>query len=517
MKVFISYARIDKPYCVQLVSNLDVHDVWYDQRLYAGQAWWQEILRRLDWCECFIFLLSPESVNSEYCIKELDIALRLNRAVIPVLIHPDTEIPQSIASVHYVDTTNGLNVDNVRGLLNSIYLAEQQLVRNVELPSVHTIKAENKDVPLVKSAKIVGMAASALENAQYDRAVYLLKQAKENGYHSRFINLDVLLAEAERVLEEQTLKREAEREYEQIYQLFQVRETYHIAIDAFERFREVFPDYDPENIAGRIKQKPPSKPEPAGGATHRWEVLPLLKWLHIPEGVVRIDLPAYDRQLVEVDEFWIAKYPITNQQYQEFINDPDGYYHDRWWLFSDAACKWFENNRSNGLLPSHFKGKNNPRETVNWYEAIAFCNWLGSRIGCVVTLPSVAQWRRAAVGDEDTLYPWGNEFSPELCNSKETNLRMTTPVTRYPEANSPFGVSDMAGNVWEWTFDKSIELAADDEDHKRAVIGGSHVSSKERAKTSCSYFLKPESRYATIGFRPIIVTADANLVMKINN
>ena len=96
MRLFVSYARVDKPYCIQIIEMLDVHEVWYDQRLYAGQQWWKEILRRLDWCEGFIYLLSPESVASEYCRREFELALNLGRHIFPVLIHPDgseEEIP----------------------------------------------------------------------------------------------------------------------------------------------------------------------------------------------------------------------------------------------------------------------------------------------------------------------------------------------------------------------------------------------------------------------------------------
>ena len=83
MRLFVSYARVDKPSCIQVVDTLDVHETWYDQRLYAGQDWWKEILRRLDWCEGFIYLLSPDSVNSEVCRKEYELAKSLGTPHFP--------------------------------------------------------------------------------------------------------------------------------------------------------------------------------------------------------------------------------------------------------------------------------------------------------------------------------------------------------------------------------------------------------------------------------------------------
>ncbi len=83
MRIFVSYARVDKPFCIQIVDTLDVHETWYDQRLYAGQNWWKEILRRLDWCESFVYLLSPDSISSEYCRKEFELAQSLGKHIVP--------------------------------------------------------------------------------------------------------------------------------------------------------------------------------------------------------------------------------------------------------------------------------------------------------------------------------------------------------------------------------------------------------------------------------------------------
>ncbi|MEQ9032518.1 MAG: toll/interleukin-1 receptor domain-containing protein, partial [Aggregatilineales bacterium] len=250
MRLFISYARIDKPYTIQLVTTLGVHEVWYDQRLYAGQHWWKEILRRLDWCEGLIYLLSPESVSSEYCLKELEIAQRLGREIIPVLIQPNTEIPPSLAKYQYVDMTNGMAVENVNLLWDSIYLSEQSLIHRKQKP-VSALPKESEDVPALDDPKVVGQAASALENGEYDRAVFLLRQAKSSGYKPKFLDLDRLLKEAEIALEQKTREREAKREYAYILDVYQYAVTRDIACEAFAEFQKYFPEYDPEGLAKR--------------------------------------------------------------------------------------------------------------------------------------------------------------------------------------------------------------------------------------------------------------------------
>lgn len=499
MRLFISYARIDKPFCIQFVNILEVHEVWYDQRLYAGQQWWKEILRRLDWCEGFIYLMSPDSVASEYCLKELEIAQRLGRVIIPVLIHSETQIPAVLAELQYVEMLRGISAENVKDLLNAIYLVEHPRKLS-DVSQLEKIDQHATSSPVSQHSKIVGMAASALENAEYDRAIFLLRQAKENGYQSRFINIDRLLQEAEIALEELSRKREAQREYEQILELFQYKRTRNMACEAFLEFQRAFPDYDPEGLKeqcqeGMVEKHPIVKirPIPFQG------LQPALEWCEIPAGTVHLEDPInHQDKRWTLDTFEMSKFPITNAQFAAFMLDREGYCNPHWWQFSKTALRWFQEHPE--PLEPHFSGDDRPRETVNWYEAIAFCHWLSYRLDAHVMLPNLAQWQRAAFGDDERLYPWGNHFNQEACNTRENGLKMTTSVKRYSEGVSPFGVFDMAGNVWEWCTDK-LDPEEAGQDYRRAVIGGSFVSPCDRAQSSFRYFLNPEARYSSIGFR----------------
>src|SRR5664279_5618091 len=96
MRLFISYARVDKPYCKHIIELLDMHEVWHDQRLHIGQMWWNKIMERLDWCDGFLYLLSPDSIASEYCRNELSIAISLKKRIFPVLIHSGTKVPDEV-------------------------------------------------------------------------------------------------------------------------------------------------------------------------------------------------------------------------------------------------------------------------------------------------------------------------------------------------------------------------------------------------------------------------------------
>lgn len=510
MRLFISYARIDKPYCIQIVQLLDIHDVWYDQRLYAGLNWWNEILRRLEWCEGFIYLLSPESVKSEYCRREYDLACSLGRHIFPVLIQSETPIPSGLHDIQYADLSQGLLAESVKVLLNAVHLAEVRQRQN-EAARTALFGPKNISAPGMEPSAVIGAAAHAMEKGEYDQAVFLLRQAKENGYTSRFINIESLLAEAEAALNHQSQLREIERDYKQIAALIDHKVTARLGCEAFEAFHREIKDYDPDNLAAKcaawtaasLAEKKTQIPTPIIS-----KELPLLKWCQVPAGEVVFRYTDTQknakRVTVQLDEFNISKYPITNAQYDVFINSPQGYSNSEWWSFSDDAYQWFRANAS--PKPPKFQGEDRPREMLNWYEAVAFCGWLSDRIDHPVTLPSIFEWQRAFQGDDQRLFPWGNTFDVALCNTIESQLKMTSLVTRYPESASPFAVHDLAGNVWEWclNLDFANNFSPDLQKlGKRIVRGGSFMSPGLRANANFYYSLKPDTFHAAIGFRVV--------------
>ena len=88
-----------------------------------------------------------------------------------------------------------------------------------------------------------------------------------------------------------------------------------------------------------------------------------------------------------------------------------------------------------------------PVTMVTWHDAQANATWSGKR------LPTSFEWERAARGRDGRMYPWGNEFDPLCCNSRESGIGSTTRVYQYPSGQSVDGCLDMAGNVFEWTSD----------------------------------------------------------------
>lgn len=487
MRLFISYARVDRLYCQQIVDVLDVHEVWYDHRLHAGQKWWEEILRRLAWCDGFIYLLSRESVASEYCQKEFAIATQLGKSIFPVLIHQTAPIPEALRDIQYADLSGGLDAKTVKQLLSAIYIAERENGEPFKV-AMPQIQAACPEQPPGDPALVIDKAATALDTGDFDKAVYLLKRAREIGYASRFIDIEAVLQEAERALERQTYLREAEREYRSIQALIKHQRTFRLGCEAFHSFRKHYPDFDPDNLASICVSSE----------------LPIIEWCEIPAGEAVI-LRDKKSVIYHVDSFKIGKYPITNAQFQAFIEAKDGYCDDRWWKTTPASAAWHETHRT--PLEARFEGANYPRVNVCWYEAVAFCQWYSARSGLKIGLPSTQQWQRAARGDQHYRYPWGERFQKDCCNTKETGLRMTTPVNCYPSGASPFGVYDMAGNVWEWTStSRSPQKDGGNGDKLTYLVhGGSFLGGAERAQNGFYFQLDAVYRYFTIGFRVVLL------------
>lgn len=149
-----------------------------------------------------------------------------------------------------------------------------------------------------------------------------------------------------------------------------------------------------------------------------------------------------------MNAFQIAKYPVTYVQFQKFIDIQDGFTDDRWW--QGLA------EREIQPLEQCWKIANLPRENVTWYAAVAFCRWLSNGVGYCVRLPLEWEWQFAAQGTDGRQYSWGNEYIQGYVNVKVTStkggvfLGRTTAVGDFHQGESPFGVMDMAGNVWEW-------------------------------------------------------------------
>lgn len=140
------------------------------------------------------------------------------------------------------------------------------------------------------------------------------------------------------------------------------------------------------------------------------------------------------------------------------------------------------------IIEKYCQKSNHPVTHVSWYEAKEFCDYYGYE------LPTEEQWYLAAAGKEKRTYPWGNDFNSAYCNTCESGINDTTPVTFYPNGATPEGVFDMAGNVWEWTASKH-------ENGGFVVRGGSWVGESRCARSAYRLGHPPVARVGGLGFR----------------
>jgi formylglycine-generating enzyme required for sulfatase activity len=224
---------------------------------------------------------------------------------------------------------------------------------------------------------------------------------------------------------------------------------------------------------------------------------------------------------VDVDAFQIGVYPVTQDQYAEFVRAAG----HRPPSISDLpliVTRESEDAFRDLSAPYVWRGGepprglgNHPVTLVTVDDALAYCGWLAKYLGHGIRLPTEAEWERAARGGVDGLrYPWGDDVDPSRANFlPDPGLkahRGTEPVGRY-EPNG-FGVFDMCGNVWEWVADwygpdvyrqqPRRNPRGPESGTLRIVRGGSWVTA-DVTQVTCAYRHKvPPDTYAySIGFR----------------
>jgi formylglycine-generating enzyme required for sulfatase activity len=229
--------------------------------------------------------------------------------------------------------------------------------------------------------------------------------------------------------------------------------------------------------------------------------LPDIVWCDVPGGEISLEGSA---EPFHVEPFQISKYPVTWAQYSAFLQAPDGSKNPFWSEGLAAHPDYAGVHRR--------RVDNHPAENVSWFDAVACCRWLSSRLSCEIRLPTEWEWQQAATGgDPANSYPWGAEWDSRRANTLESDLQRTTAVGMYPHGASPIGALDMSGNVYEWCVNEhekpeQVGLAGSD---KRAVRGGSWQWEAKEAGTAVRGPDVPDVRIPDHGFRVVRSSGDA--------
>lgn len=248
--------------------------------------------------------------------------------------------------------------------------------------------------------------------------------------------------------------------------------------------------------------------------------VPVIDWIEIEPGPFLMgsakgeekypdELPQFVCNLIR-QPYRISRFPITVLQYAAFV-DAGGYGQQRFW--TRAGWQWRQSKPIVGPRVSGgvYQTANHPQVGVSWYEAVAFCAWLSQQLGIEVTLPSEAQWERAARHTDGRTYSWGRSGDPyKHCNGVNSGIGATSAVGVFPQGNALCGAADMVGNVWEWCCTKWLpnyegyEGRVDnnlDGTERRVLRGGSFANGVSSLRCAARSYFDPYYWGDGVGFR----------------
>lgn len=427
--IFISYSHQDTEYAHALADSLQSmgFEVWIDERLDYGSQWPQELQTRLDTCSAFILVMSPRSYASEWVQSELQRARRKLKPIFPLLLEGD-EPWLSVESTQYYDVRGEVYPDA------KFYSALKRVITPTSSASTlqtpkGTIKARQSRNTFTLSRGLALVVGGILLLSFLACAALLMSPLLRN-----WMNPSAPAASA----------------------------------TAGENVSNPSGATEPASVPKSTLTPRPSQPPPnaapvegqmalveAGDFTmggkaveelaecQKFEPECNLTWFMDEE-------PLHD---VYVDTFQLDVYEVTNALYQacqdEGVCDPP--------------------RASNSSTRTDYYGNpefaDYPVIYVDWNQAKTYCEWRGAR------LPTEAEWEKAARGTDGRMYPWGAELSESFANFGYS-VGDTTAVGSYENGKSPYGLYDMAGNVWEWVSSRYGSYPYDANDGRESATGG---------------------------------------------
>ncbi len=244
-------------------------------------------------------------------------------------------------------------------------------------------------------------------------------------------------------------------------------------------------------------------------------------YIKIPKGLYTIGTKKALKASMELQQFemplvYIGKYPVTNSLFEIFI-EQTGYmttaekkgsgtvYHARYQKSGNTAswkkeagsqdvkgACWYQPTGPGSTL--HEK-RNHPVVQISVDDAFAYASWIGRRI------PTEAEWEAASRTDLSLEFPWGNQFDLKALNIEKTGFSDTCPVDTYDEYSNEFGVTDVLGNIMEWTSDMEFPPFKTRGKHKYCVAKGGAWNAGDTISISSRGLFKKDFTANTIGFR----------------
>ncbi|WP_089939315.1 SUMF1/EgtB/PvdO family nonheme iron enzyme, partial [Candidatus Entotheonella palauensis] len=482
--IFLSYARQDATLVQALVNDLEElsYEVWLDEKVSGGQAWWDHILEQIRGCDVFVFSLSPAALESLACRQESGYAAALGKPVLPILLtgdEPRNHLSPDLAKIQYVDyreQTREASLRLARALLTMPPTPPlpEPLPKPPDAPLsyLNQLAAQiNGDTPLnfeAQSALVIELKRSLTDSeiAQDARALIGQLRRRRDLLARVAEEMDEALGTIPAWLETQLtalrqerddLRQRASERQGKIVELeaalTEERSARQGVQEAYEELQQRVSELEAEREAN-------APPEPDTNSIG-------MEFVLIPEGTFRMgsndgannEKPVH--QVTISQPFYLGKYAVTQAQWEAVM----------------------------GSNPSDAKGDALPVTNVSWNDAQEFIKKLNDREeGNAYRLPTEAEWEYAARAGTTTAYSFGDD--PGLLDQYgwyDGNSDNKPQAVGLLKAN-PWGLYDMHGNVWEWVqdwygdtypSDAQTDPAGPQNGDQRVVRGGSFLNSPE--------------------------------------
>ncbi|GAB4562505.1 MAG: hypothetical protein Tsb0020_10910 [Haliangiales bacterium] len=242
-----------------------------------------------------------------------------------------------------------------------------------------------------------------------------------------------------------------------------------------------------------------------------------------------------------VDDFLIARHPVTLAEYMEFLDEiaaddperalkrcprrtPDGgnYLDLRALLKGREGGLRMPTSAIDAAPAAEERGQDKPSASepkktvedalidprapvcgISWHDAVAYCEWRSERDGRAYRLPTSVEWEKAARGVDGRWFPWGNRYDASLCNNRESQPSRPSlvRVDEFPTDVSVYGVRGMSGNLRDWTASESYQGEGDTQHSYRIARGGAWYGGRTSARCADRFWFEPFHVYYFVGFR----------------
>lgn len=476
--LFLSYSRKDRDAMHLVFDALHTAglSVWTDEGLEPGTQSWQEaITEALSQAKAMVVLLSPNANASIWVKREIGFAQARGKGVFPLLISGDdaSSVPINLIDVQRVDGRKNLDAAIDHVLLPG-------LRRHLMLGHIHP-------TPPINAVTAGGTLDSSAKKGQISSSTP--RKKTYFWYLAAIIVGAVGLYAAERLLFPT--------------QPSGPTSTANAARATHASATVVLPTVAPTQLSPLSPLAPTATLTPEPTAT--WPPAPKAgttktnpsdgaEYVYVPagpfkmgsvEGSTRVYVAEKPQTTVNVAGFWIMRTEVTNEQYRRCV---------------DASACTEPKNRHwlDRLYADH------PVTDVDWHQAQDYAQWAGGR------LPTESEWEKACRGTDARTYPWGESAPREEMANFDGNVGDTTPVGWYtPLGFPPYGLADMAGNVWEWTssqyraypYSATDGRENPDGDANRTVRGGSWNYFDRAVRCAYRDYLNPKYGVNDTGFR----------------